>query len=464
MMRQPLSLRFQLLLWLIAPLLAINVIAIADTWKSARNQADEILDRVLAGSVLAIADRVIISETGDLEVDIPYVALEMLTSSSQDRVFYRIDREDGEFVTGYKALQAVSEDPPRPGTMVFGNASYQGAAIRFARRDGAVSTGSRSVGFQVTVAETTTAREKLANSLLYSSLIRQALLLAIAPILVWWGVARALAPLYALRDAIGRRSPGDLRPIAHDVPQEMQGMLEATNGFLARLRSALEAMRHFAGNASHQLRTPLAIVRTNLALAQRTQSLDEARQLAAQADEAVAGAERTLAQLLVLARVDETASQKIAKIPTDIAVLVRDLAAEVAPGAARKGTDLGYDGPDNLTAAVEPVLLREALRNLLDNAIRYGGKHATLRVIEGPADCIIEIEDDGEGLPDAMLEHAGERFFRPLRKNGRSERDGAGLGLAIAREIAELHGGRFGTGHAPRGGLIVRVSLPLQSN
>lgn len=463
MMRRPLSLRFQLLLWLIAPLLAINVLAIADTWKSARNQADEILDRVLAGSVLAIADRVIISETGELEVDIPYVALEMLTSSSQDRVFYRVDREDGEFVTGYKALQALSPDAERSGNMVFGNASYQGAAIRFARRDGAVSTGSRSVGFQVTVAETTTAREKLANSLLYSSLIRQALLLAIAPILVWWGVARALAPLYALRDAIGRRSPGDLRPIAHDVPQEMQGMLEATNGFLARLRSALEAMRHFAGNASHQLRTPLAIVRTNLALAQRTHDLDEARQLAARADEAVAGAERTLAQLLVLARVDETASQKIARAPTDIALLMRELAAETAPDAARQGTDLGYEGPDNLMAEAEPVLLREALRNLIDNAIRYGGTQATLRVIERRPNCIIEVEDDGKGLPNSMLGHAGERFFRPGRNGGKSENDGAGLGLAIAREIAELHDGRFEAARAPRGGLIVRMTLPLRS-
>ena len=463
MMRRPLSLRFQLLLWLIAPLLAINVLAIADTWKSARNQADEILDRVLAGSVLAIADRVIISETGELEVDIPYVALEMLTSSSQDRVFYRVDREDGEFVTGYKALQAISADPPRAGSIVFGDASYQGAAIRFARRDGAVSTGSRSVGFQVTVAETTTAREKLANSLLLSSLIRQALLLAIAPILVWWGVARALAPLYTLRDAISRRSPGDLRPITHDVPQEMQSMLEATNGFLARLRSALEAMRHFAGNASHQLRTPLAIVRTNLALAQRTQNLEEARQLAARADEAVAGAERTLAQLLVLARVDETASQKIARTVGDIALLVRELAAETAPDAARQGTDLGYEGPDNLVAEAEPVLLREALRNLVDNAIRYGGSHATLRVVKGPESFMIEVEDDGEGLPDAMLHKAGERFFRPGDRGARAESNGAGLGLAIAREIAELHEGRFEVARTQTGGLVVRMVLPLRS-
>lgn len=458
-MRKPLSLRLQLLAWLLVPLLAINVLAIAETWQSARSNADEILDRVLAGSVLAVAERVVISETGELEVDIPYVALEMLTSSSQDRVFYRIDRGDGEFVTGYKALEIPEGQSDRPDSIRFGDASYQGAQIRFARLDGAVSTGSQSVGYSVTVAETTTARQKLANSLLRSSLLRQALFLVLAPLLVWFGVTRALLPLYTLRDAIGRRSPGDLRPIVHEVPSEMQGMLDATNGFIHRLRGALDAMRHFAGNASHQLRTPLAIVRTNLALAQRTADPQEARRLAATADEAVAQAERTLAQLLVLARIDETAGKTSAGQTADIAAIARELAAEAAPQAGRMGIDLGFEGPTAVLVRADPVLVREALRNLVENALRHARAIVTVRTSTGEAGTACEVEDDGPGMPASARERAGERFFRA----GRSVSDGAGLGLAIVQEIAALHEGALELGEAPSGGLLARLTLPAAS-
>ena len=455
MSSRPLSLRIKLLGWLLVPLVAVNILAIAESLRSARREADAILDRVLAGSVLAIAERVIISETGDLEVDIPYVALEMLTSSSQDRVFYRIDRGDGEFVTGYRALEAPVGETLRPGDMRFGETDWQGAALRFAVLEGAVSTGSQSVGFRVTVAETTTARQKLANSLLRSSLIRQALLLALAPLVVWLAVTRALGPLYALRDAIARRSPGDLRPISHEVPPEMQGMLDATNGFIQRLRAALDAMRNFAGNASHQLRTPLAIVRTNLALAQRAEDMAEARRLAAEADQAVAQAERTLAQLLVLARVDATASDGPKGVATDLAALSRDVAAEAAPEAASRGVDLGYEGAATASGEADPVLLREALRNLVHNATRHARTAVTVRVMLDGRHPVLEVEDDGPGLPEPVRLRAGQRFNRP--ENAASQ--GSGLGLAIAREIAILHGGELELATAPQGGLLARMTL-----
>ncbi len=461
---RPLSLKLQLLLWLLAPLLVINILAAADTWRSARSNADEILDRVLAGSVLAISERVVISETGEMEVDIPYVALEMLTSSSQDRIFYRVDRSDGLFVTGYKALEVESDPAMRPGSMRFGDGDYQGAAIRYAHYQGSVSTGSAPVEYRVIIAETTSARQKLANTLLTGSLLRQALFFIAAPALVWFGVTRALAPLYALRDAIGRRSPGDLRQISHDVPLEMQGILDATNGFLNRLRGALEAMRHFAGNASHQLRTPLAIVRTNLALAQRAGNLEDVRKLVNEADREIANAERTLAQLLVLARVDESATHALESTLTDIAALSREVSAEAAPGAGRRGVDLGYEGTQSLLAPADPVLLREAIRNLVDNSLRYAKSVVTVSASEKGDSCTIEVADDGPGMPAAARARAGQRFFRSDEKPASgatvAHGNGAGLGLAIVREIAVLHGGRLDLEQAQEGGLLARIQLP----
>jgi two-component system sensor histidine kinase TctE len=448
------SLRRRLVLWLLVALAAIAALAVADSWREALQTAARVSDRVLAGSILAIAERVIVTEDGTLEVDVPYVALEMLTSSAQDRVFYRVDGPEG-FTTGYQALPVV---PNANAEIAYADSFFRGDAIRVGSLQRAASSGVSAIPFTVTVAETTIARSQLAQSLLVQASIRLAILILAAAMIVWVAVSFSLGPLYRLRNAIGLRSQDDLRPIKQDVPREVEGLVETINSFMSRLDSALGALRHFTGNASHQLRTPMAIIRTQLALAQRAESAEERRSAIAAADLAVAHSERILAQLLLLARIDEAASDRLKFEPLDLAELARAQTAEHVPRASAAGIDLGYEGDDVATIHGDAMLLGEMIGNLIDNAIAYAGAGAetTVRVrTEGDA-VVLMISDSGQGVPAGSLPRLAHRFGRL-----RSDKPGAGLGLSIVREIAALFGATVDIQSGDRSGF--RVSIRFEA-
>lgn len=464
----PYSLRRRLLLWLLIPLGLISIISLLDSYLNARNTANEAADRVLAGSVLAISERVFINEDGVLEVDIPYVALDMLTSAAQDRVFYRVDGPQGEFITGYRKLPVETAGKSRlqvadgERKVRFANAVYRKDPVRVAVMEAAASSGASSIAYRVSVAETTNAREILTRDILLRSAIRQALLIISAAIIVWFAVTRGLKPLTRLEEAIGRRNPADLRAIHHHVPQEVDGLVRHINDFMGRLGGALDALKHFTGNASHQLRTPLTILRTQLALIARAQTLDEAQKATRIGDEAAAEAEHILSQLLLLARIDEASSKRLERRETDLALLARDVTANHVPAASRAGFDLGYEGPAHLMSRGDRELLSELLKNLIDNAIKHAGKGTDITVAvrksERPDRSLVQlvVEDDGVGLPAERRQTIVQRFRR--EKTGAN---GSGLGLAIASEIAQLFEGSLVVEAGKNGaGLRIVISLP----
>jgi len=455
------SLRGRLLLWLLVPLVSIGLIALADTYREAVDTANAVSDRVLAGSALAIAERVVVGEGGALEVDIPYVALEMLTSAAQDRVFYRIDGPNGAFITGYQTLPVIKELGREESR--YADASFRGEPIRLASLSRAASTGVSSVPFVVTIAETTIARTQLAQTILLRSALRLAILIGSAAAIAWLAVTYSLRPLYRLRDAIAERNPDDLHPIEQSVPREVRGLVDTVNSFMGRLDSTLDAMRRFTGNASHQLRTPLTIIRTQLALSARARSLDEARGAARIGDDAVAHAERVIAQLLLLAKVDEAASHRLRNPDTiDLTELARTLTTEFVTRAHTSGIDLGFEGETALYMRGEAMLLAEMIRNLIENALAYAGSgaEATVKVFASGGDVLLEVEDTGPGIPAAEMEDVRRRFVR-----GRAgEKPGAGLGLPIVEEIAALFGGGLDLAAGMDGrGLRVRASFPASA-
>ena len=295
----PYSLRRRLLLWLFMATAAIGLVALADTWAEALRTAQGVSDRVLFGSALAIAERVTVDETGVLEVDIPYSSLEVLTLIAQGRVFYRVDGPVGSFLTGYADLAVV---PVVGAGVAFADGVYGAVGIRSAALVREVSTGERSIAFSVTVAESTLAQAALARAILVRSALRLTVLIFGVAGIVWVAVTLALRPLDRLGAIIAERSPDDLRPVTADVPQEVAALVRAINSFMARLATALDGLRNFTGNASHQLRTPLAVVRTQLALIDRSATPTQRSAATAKAQTALERAERVLAQLLVLAR------------------------------------------------------------------------------------------------------------------------------------------------------------------
>jgi two-component system sensor histidine kinase TctE len=383
------------------------------------------------------------------------VALEMLTSAAQDRVFYRVDGPPDTFITGYQELPTAS---PGESEIAFSDDAFRNEPIRLAVLERAASSGVSAIPFTVTVAETTIARTRLAQTILLRSAIRLGLILAAAAVVIWFAVSASLSPLARLREAIGRRSPDDLRPIAHAVPREVEGLVATINSFMTRLESALGALRHFTGNASHQLRTPLTIMRTQLELAQRSRSPEDARAAIAAADEAVVHAERILAQLLLLARIDEAASDSLMLVEVDLSELARTQTADNVLRARAAGIDLGFEGEDGLCVRGDAMLLGEMLHNLIDNAIAYAGPdaEATVRIRRDGDGAILEVEDDGPGIPADQVAEVRRRF---ARVDGR--KPGAGLGLPVVEEIAALFGGELRLGSPSGGrGLVASVWMP----
>lgn len=463
----PYSLRRRLLLWILLATMGLGLLALADTWREALRTAQGVSDRVLVGSALAIAERVTVDETGVLEVDIPFSSLEMLASTAQDKVFYRVDGAvdgaGGTFLTGYPDLAMVAAPP---GGVAFADGRYGDVGIRTATLQREVSTGAASIRFAVTVAESTRARSALARAILVRSAARLAVLVLGVAALVWVAVTVALRPLERLGAVIAERSPDDLRPVTAAIPDEVQPLVVAINQFMDRLQTALDGLRNFTGNASHQLRTPLAVVRTQLALIDRSPGTASATAASAKATAALERAERVLSHLLVLARVDAS-SGAATLVPVDLVAAAKDVTAELVPAALAQGTDLGFEGPDDEDdrapdVTADPILLAELLRNLVSNAIIHAGRGAvvTVRVLRRDTKIVLQVEDNGPGLSPAQMQaqlpetgpatiSARRGTQRPPPRldarppDGSGLATGLGLGLAVAAEIAALFGSRL---------------------
>ncbi|WP_136659891.1 sensor histidine kinase [Nitratireductor sp. XY-223] len=448
------SLRTRLLLWLLVPLVVIGLLALFDSYRSARETADEIADRVLAGSALAIAERIFVNDDGLLEVDMPYVALEMLTSSEEDRVFYRIEGGGSEFITGYRQLAVPDAFDRSERNLRFADARFRDVPIRMAVLNDAAASDTVSLAYRVIIAETTNARAKMARDILLRSALRQGLLIFTAALVVWFAVTRSLRPLYRLQEAVGRRSPNDLRPIEHRVPGEVSGLVATINDLVKRFGSSISALRNFTSNASHQLRTPLTVMRTQLELASRAKTEADREKALKETDNAIGEAERVLSQLLVLARVDSTARDDLARHRCDIATISRDICEDLISGNLPADIDLGYEGPERLEIAGDEVLTREMMRNVIDNAIVHGGRpiEITIRVRRENGGVTIEVEDSGTGVDPKQLKNVLSRFQR-----GSGGSEGSGLGLAVAKEIAELFGGQLELAAPLQGGFLVRM-------
>lgn len=447
---------------MLVPLLIIGLLAIYDGYRAARSTADDVSDRVLSGSALAIAERVFVNDENDLEVDIPYVALQMLTSSEDDRVFYRIETDDRSFVTGYRGLQ-LPETEAGINEVTFADGLFRGTPIRIAVFHGAASSNSQSFGFRVGIAETTNARNAIAHSILVRSMLRQAVLLFAAAVLIWFAVAHALKPLQRLELAVSRRSPDDMRPIEHEVPNEVQGLVRTINGLVERFASSIRALQNFTSNASHQFRTPLSLIKTHLEIASRETDTDKKDQAMRQVSAAVDDAERLMSQMLLLARLDSTSKQHLLDEQCDLTEIAREVCNEFILQLSHHGrddVDLGFHADQSVIINGERTLLQEVIRNLVDNAIKHSGKAAHVDVyvsIDGSR-AQLAVRDHGCGYDLSMTAAVEDQLKSQRLHTGQ----GAGLGLAIVRDIIELHQGRLsGNRTTDPTGMEVRVTLPL---
>jgi len=425
----------------------------------ARIVANESYDRVLLGSALAISSRVFI--VGDeLDVDIPYVALEMLSSEAQDRVFYQVTAAGGQFLTGYDDLPPIppnikinSEQP------VFYDAVYHGEKIRIGAVNRYVASPRLSTRFTVKVAETTDARSALIQEMLAGAVVRQLALIFVAGLILWFGVSWGLKPLLRLQAALQRRSPKDLRPIEHKVPAEVQQLVDAINDLMARLSQNIETTHRFTSNAAHQLRTPLAAIQMQTELALKTSSQEDLQNRLEFLRQSTRQSTRLVNQLLSLAKAtpDETATD-FEEI--NLVALCQSLTSKLVPAALDKKIDLGFEDQSDAPIILgHQDLVEEAVKNLVENAIAYcpEGSEITVRIKQNDTDAIIEVEDTGLGI----FEDQQEKIFERFNRGNRSDGDGCGLGLPIVKEIIERHKGNIVLTKSSKKGTLFALFLPI---
>jgi len=452
-MRAPGSLKHLLSLWIVAPLLALILLSAIPTYFLAVRAANDAYDNELLDPALVIASY-LRQHDNRVELMLPTVTLEALRIDTADRLFFRVIDADG------SPIISTGEIPPPPvEVMPAGHEFYDAEINRERIRVVALTVPRQTGNILVQAAETYVKRDRLVKEMLLGSLAPAIAVAIAAAILFWIGIQRSLAPLTRMRDEIAQRSPADLSPLAEaDTLQEVRPLVTALNHLLGRLSAALGTQQRFIANAAHQLRTPLAGLKTHVALAQRELRPEEIRSLLKIIAVETERASHLAVQLLTLARAEPAPGG----VQPDSPVNLRDVAARSAqewvPRALTKGIDLGFELEDAWTSG-DSLLLGELLGNLIDNSIAYTPQDGTVtvRTTSVGLASILEIDDNGPGIPVGERERVFERFYRMPGTSG----DGCGLGLAIVREIAERHSARVELDLPPTGqGSRIRVSFP----
>ncbi len=444
------SLFAEILDWMWAPLMVVWPLSVTITFLVAQGIAQAPFDRDLSESLALITDHV--RETGGrVTLELAMSPRDLVHAESADRVFYNLLGLRGEFVEGDSNLPLPpANEAAAPGTVRFRGEQVAGEEVRVAYtwvEFSRAPAGSRPVLVQV--AETMERRTQLANEIVRGVIIPQFVILPLAVILVWFGLTRGLAPLAALRERIRNRSPDDLAPIdPKGAPEELEPLLNAFNELLQRMQHNIAAQRRFLSEVAHQMKTPLAGLRTQAELALRELDAEQLRRSLRQIAASSERATHVVNQLLSLARAEHQATDLAAFEAVDLATLAGDVLRDFVPAALARQIDLGLEAEPAPPIIGIPLLLREVVKNLVDNAIRYtpDGGTVTARVRAGHGTVLLECEDTGPGIPAAERPLVFERFYRGTE----TRVEGTGLGLAIVREIVAQHDGLVRIGANPR--------------
>jgi two-component system, OmpR family, sensor histidine kinase TctE len=460
--RQP-SLKTRFLLGLLVPVSCV-AIAVAVGGSLVISHVVEVThDRLLNGSLLAIADRLAV-EDGEVTVDLPRVALGMLETQSDDSIFYKVS-VDGQTVTGYKDLPLPRSAKLEPEQPVFWDDDYRGNAVRIAAIARHVYGTAKPV--LVAVAETEHARHQLWREMIRELALAETVLLAVVAVLTWVAVERGLGPLAQLKRQIDRRGISgskDFQPLdLHMVPKEALAPAQAINELLDRVSFATQILRQFTADASHQMRTPLAALRTHLdLLKRRLAGSSEMTDMVMEVDAQVVRLDRMISQLLTLARADEDALVKSPAEKISLVTKARQVLALRAQSAAARNIELQLEvEQDEMYVEANELLIDEIFGNVIDNAIRYGpaGGLVIARLSRDGDSAMVDIEDDGPGIPPVERQKVFERFYRIARPDAP---DGSGLGLSIVRVLLDRMGGSVELGEGKRlGGLRVAMKFRL---
>ena len=462
--RKPQSLYARLLLFLGLPLLLLWGLSAFNSYVSALQAATQAYDRTLLSSARTISERLEVRD-GKLAVDVPWVVLDSFELNMNDRLYYKVLDPAGQVISGYDGLPAMPPSTSRtslyPALAWFYHSSFRGEAIRVARLLQPVNEGGVSGMAEIYVAETLQSRRWLAGQLLFSSLVTQGMLVLLTLLLAGWLLRRVLRPMRQLSEIMIRREPELLTPLPELLPwSETRLLIVAFNRYLARLRALIARQERFSADASHQLKTPLAILKTQAAVALASPEPQAWRESLRAMSVTLDTTSQLTERLLQLAAVKGREQGERNFTPVNLLEVVQQSCFSRLAQARSKAIDLGYEGLQAPVSVMgDAVLLGELCANLLDNALKYTPRGGTVTVSlrrDGGV-MVLDVEDSGPGIEDAQISQALQPF---QRLDNAGDIAGAGIGLALVNDIARLHRaqphfGRSGT----LGGLRVRMRL-----
>lgn len=455
------SLTGRMLGWLVLPIAILGLVLGVVGSFAITSAVGTVNDRILSAASRGIADS-LGNDDGEITLDISPAVFGMLENNARDNVYYSV-RQGRRILTGYSDLPQIRADLLRPGEFTFADSRYLGHAVRIVAVAQTVPQVDEPIIVQV--AETLDARKRMARGLLVGLAVLELALIVTAAMLMPIAVRRGLAPLKSLQGEMDRRGAEDLTPLSTTgVPGELGDLVNAFNTMLARLDNGFAGIRRFTADASHQMRTPLSILRTHVAVLKRAKpGSDEARGSIDDIDNAGARLSHLLNQLLLLARVESVHPERLIYEPTDLSLLAADVASAHGAAASDRKVALRLETPSAVVKVrTDAGLLVELLSNIVDNAVRYSRPGGDVAIIVTGSPVAIRVEDTGPGIPLVDRERAFTRFIRLAR---RADSEGSGLGLSIARSISETLGLDLLLDDGPGGrGLTVWIRFPSHAD
>ncbi len=451
---RPMSFAARLLEWLLTPLLFLWLFVVGIMYVTLNAAANESFDLRLSSLAQAVAERVVATGDPRRPVGIAPSAVDLIAADREDEVSYALRRTNGECLAGNADMPRVSGPMAASGPTlhsgVLGDELVRVASMLVPDPSHA---GQRIV---VQVAETLNKRQRFATSLHAQALLPQLVVLFGAVALIWYGVVYVVAPMRQIKSQIDRREAGDLAPLPEGAaPRELEPLIVSINNLMARLAANLDTQQRFVADAAHQLRTPLAALKSQTELAIAERDPEALRRTLLQLEAATERTAHLANRLLVLAR---AGAPRGAPIDVDLASVASEAIADAVPRAVDHRIDLGFER-DHRTATVkgDPLMLRELCANLIDNALNYTppGGTVTVRVAGGAAPSLA-VADNGCGIAPSER----ERVLHPFYRAADNTHPGTGLGLAIVDEIARGHRARVAIGEGANGkGTTVRVDF-----
>ncbi|MDE2440110.1 MAG: sensor histidine kinase N-terminal domain-containing protein [Betaproteobacteria bacterium] len=446
---EPLSLKQRLIFALLTPLIIILATSSIFDYRLANKTANQAHDQALADNVFDLEAHIKKVRLPADKLDLTEEAEAMLRSSAPDMLYFAVLDPFGKVVAGVSDLPVPRLAQGKE--IQFSDGHYRGKAVRIAAHQVNLNTEE----LQIVVVETTEKRKQASSRILTAMVLPNLAVILATMLAVIFGVRQGLLPLNEVERDIAARSANDLHEIElSGTPAEIRPMLLRLNELFALLRETVEIQQRFIADAAHQLRTPLAGLQTQLDLATAEHAFANTPERLQLLEEATARIGHLLNQLLAYARAETSGTTQCEREEVSLDHLVENSASLFLDAALAKDIDLGFE----ITPATIfglPWMVQEALSNLIDNAIHYtpAGGIVTVRCGQEDGQPYLEVEDSGPGIPEEEVQHVFERFYRIPGSIGH----GCGLGLAIVREIADMHAATVVLKNRPSGGLQAKI-------